>query len=218
MRHVLSLIYGLFGTLVAWLAAAIGATALVYANAPGEVPGDVWAKTKLIGYAGLVVAGLILGFLATLRLSPAGPILAGVLLLAGQAVYENKPSLFQMAWLTDGLKLPKEALVYPASMYAPVIVGVILLTAAASAARWQTPKKETPAPTDYLASEPPLGSGYDPYGQQPIDPFAPQAPTYEPAPAVPSQPSMYVDDGESPTTMLPPPAGQKPQPPQYPHQ
>lgn len=204
MRHVLSLIYGLFGTLVAWLASAIGITGLLLGSATsGDLP-DTWADTKLIGYAGLAVAGLVLGFLATLRLSPAGPILAGVLLLGAQAAHESKPEWFDLNWLTDGVKLPEGAMGLPGQWYVPVVVGVILLTAACSPSRWKGQPKETPAPTEYLASEPPLGSGYDPYGQQPIDPFAPSAPTYEPAPATPAQPSMYVDDGESPTTMLPP--------------
>lgn len=221
MRHVLSLIYGLFGALAAWLAAAIGANAFAFhamdtAGAP--IPDGAWAKTKLIGYAGLAVAGLILGFLATLRLSPAGPILAGVILIGGQVVYEYKANWLEFKALTDGLKLDPSALALPSATYAPVIIGTILLTAALSLSRWRNPKAVAETP-DYTPAEAPLGSAAlnDTFGQQPIDPFAPTAPTYEPAPAAPAQPSMYVDDGEGATTQLPHnPAGQqKPPPPAY---
>ncbi|MEV0648912.1 hypothetical protein AB0I28_27030 [Phytomonospora sp. NPDC050363] len=222
MRHILSLIYGLFGALAAWLAAAIGANAFLFhameaAGAP--LPDGTWAKTKLIGYAGVALAGVILGFLATLRLSPAGPILAAVILIGGQVIFEYKASWLEFKALTDGLKLDPSALTLPSATYAPVIVAAILLTAAFSFSRWRNPKAVTADNTGYAPTEAPLGSAAlnDSFGQQPIDPFAPAAPTYEPAPAAPAQPSMYVDDGEGATTQLPSsnPHQQKPPPPPY---
>lgn len=221
MRHILSLIYGLFGALAAWLAAGISFTAFKLANtqlASGvPIPDDAsWARTKLIGYAALVAAGLILGFLATLRLSPAGPILAGVLLIGGQVVFEYKPGWLRFDALTEGLDIDQLALQAPAASYVQVIVGVMLLTAAFSFSRWRNPKTEAETPA-HTPAEAPLGSAAlnDSFGQQPIDPFAPAAHTYEPAPAAPAQPSMYVDDGDAATTQLPqnPQQQQKPPPP-----
>ena len=223
MRHVLSLIYGLLGALAAWIAAAIGVTAATNAAlaAAGQpVPDGAWAKTKLIAYAAFAVAGLILGFLATLRLSPTGPILAGVLLIGVQVAAEYKESWLTLRFLTKGLKLDPDSMVAVPHTYAPVIIGALLLTAAFSASRWRNPKAAE-ATDAYATPEAPLGQAAlnDTFGSQPIDPFAPAAPTYEPAPAAPAQPSMYVDDGEA-TTQLPNPHQQQQpgQQPPYPAQ
>ncbi len=91
VRHLWSLIAGLVAAPVTWILMALGQSGSIETITR-------WAETGTFNTARLIepavylaVAGIILGLIATLRISPAGPLAAGLLLVAPYAALFGSP-------------------------------------------------------------------------------------------------------------------------------
>ncbi|MBN1172899.1 MAG: hypothetical protein JXA67_12055 [Micromonosporaceae bacterium] len=105
MRHLGSLIAGLVVAPAVWLLLAIGQprTATTFSR---WIDDNTYDTADLIGpIAYLAVAGLLFGLVATLRISPLGPMLAGVCYLAVFGVMFVDP-LWGLEVIPDRIDLP----------------------------------------------------------------------------------------------------------------
>lgn len=153
MRHLWSLIAGLAVAPLAWLLLAIGQS-----NAGARI--GRWEQVgrfdtaELIGpVIFLVVAGLLLGVIGTLRWSPLGPMIAGALLVAPTVIMFVNPF---RALEFFGYNQPRRFLWQDFEPWLPVangtllVIGSLLLVATVSAQRWRrwpVPPATLPAST-----------------------------------------------------------------------
>lgn len=176
MRHLGSLLAGLFAAPALWLLLALGQPRTA-ATITRWVDHDTYKTVDLLGpVAYIVAAGLLLGLVACLRISPAGPLVAG---LAYAALYG--------ALFVDPLRvidaIPKNADLGPvdAQLRVPVVNGTLaliagcLLVALVSGGRWRRwPTAARPAEAEGFAD--PLATG--PVSPGPVSPGSlPQSPT-----------------------------------------
>lgn len=140
MRHLWSLLAGVVAAPLVWLLLATGQHRAQASVAAWEEAGR-FDTVALVGpVIFLVVAGLLLGVLGTLRWSPAGPVAAGVLLVL--------PTIFVFVnpfRTLDTLSYPEQRrlLWQDFSPWLPVangtllVLGILLLVAVASVQRWR---------------------------------------------------------------------------------
>jgi len=148
MRHLWSFLGGLAAAPLCWLLIAIG-QATSADTLTGWVDSDRYETAYLIGPAiYLLAGGIVLGVLGTLRISPAGPITAGLLLIAPYAAMFANPFAVRDAvpsdWRVVGEPLP---LRLPLENGTLALVGVGLVVAAASVQRWRAWPAPRPVPT-----------------------------------------------------------------------
>ncbi|MEV0727801.1 hypothetical protein [Polymorphospora sp. NPDC050346] len=223
MRHIGSLALALLVTPLTWVLTAIGLTA--YARAGADPGPEVF-----LGLLALLGAGGLLALLLLPRSSPAGPILAGLLLLAMTAwATADLPALRRV--LPDDLFGLDLALASPAGGLAAVLA-VPLLATGLSPRRWRgqdrVPAVSAPPPPGSYA--PPHPAPGDATVHLPPSPtsgapgFAPRtgpAAGFTPAPAgFPSPPARFApaagDAGRSapagtePASAVPAPANAAP--------
>jgi len=136
MRHVWSLLAGL--AVAPAVIAVLSVTVLPAGQAEFALQTGV-----------LVAAGLLLGVLASLRLSPVGPIVAGLLLVTPRILasfrvgdWLFRSSLLPRGTIADGVYFRPELALFSPIAFAG---GVILLMAAASPGRWKQWPKPGPA-------------------------------------------------------------------------
>jgi hypothetical protein len=138
MRHVWSLLAGVVVAPLTWCLVALGQ------NGSQEQVGE-WVgsrrfdTTDLIEPAiYLVVAGILLGLVATLRISPLGPLVGGLLLMAAYVGIFISPLTVRGAvpddWEVFDRHLP---LTVPLDNGTLALIGVLLLMAVFSAGRWR---------------------------------------------------------------------------------
>lgn len=156
VRHLWSLIAGLVAAPVVWILMALG-------QSGSSETITRWAETDTFNTARLIepavylaVAGIILGLIATLRTSPAGALVAGLLLVAPYAALFFSPLRVRSAvpggWGLFGDPLP---LRLPLDNGTLALVGMLLLMAVFSAQRWRRwpspppPMPYTPGPPVY---------------------------------------------------------------------
>ncbi|MBX7269042.1 hypothetical protein KIF24_25455 [Micromonospora sp. Llam7] len=192
MRHLWSFLAGLVVVPVTWVLVALGqdgSTSTV----------DRWVEIGTSNTANLIepavylaVGGIVLGLLGTLRISPLGPLVAGLLLvtpyvglfIAPFRVRERIPS----GWEFLGDPLPLGLPVENGTLF---LIGALLLVATFSGQRWRrwpAPVTEpAPAMTDGPATDPtltewpsagsaegetePLSLGYPDPDQTPTEPL-----------------------------------------------
>lgn len=136
MRHLWSLIAGVVLAPIVWAVAAYGqaVTAQVLA---GGAPTSFESKL-LIAAAAFVGAGLVFGIIGTLRVSPIGPIVAGLFYLGSYAV-----AVFAPATANDAFNRVTKVGDYEVHYATAVTTGLIpvlgaaLLMAVFSAGRWR---------------------------------------------------------------------------------
>lgn len=154
MRHLGSLFLAALLTPAVYLAAGVGLTHFA------EVTGDNPDSTKLSGLValGAVLAGGLLYALLTLpRLSPIGPMLAGLALLAVGALALLRPAQFQIAMPHSVLGMNK---VPHAAGPVAVLLGVPLLLTMFSGRRWRgRGGDEEPGYDEGFGYQPPAGRG-----------------------------------------------------------
>jgi hypothetical protein len=154
VRHLWSLIAGVVAAPVAWILIALGQSGSTQTITR-------WAETDTFNTARLIepavylgVAGIVLGLLATLRISPAGPLAAGLLLVAPYVGMFVAPLRVRSAvpgsWGLFGDPLP---LRLPLDNGTIALVGVVLLMAVFSVQRWRR-WPERPALVPPPATEP----------------------------------------------------------------
>jgi hypothetical protein len=143
MRHIWSLIAGLVAAPVVFFVLSLN---LQYAQV--RLTGDPSGFS--LNFARLAVVGLILGVLATLKISPAGSVAAGVLLLIPSVIALVSLDVFLQIFEGRGFQLgivSVEPLTAAASGIS-MVLGPLMLVAAASRRRWQNPAPaaEEPGP------------------------------------------------------------------------
>jgi hypothetical protein len=161
MRHLGSLLAALVVGPVAWVLLAFGQTEFVWGN--GATLGG-WPERALA----LAAAGLLLGLIATPRISPVGPLVVGVAYtgyavaaLWRRGVHDALPDTVRIAGRTVDLQAPVDT-------GTAIAVGVLLLVAAVSVRRWQrwprhpaAPEAAAPGPAEPGAAPAPVGAGAD---------------------------------------------------------
>lgn len=158
MRHILSLLAGLVAAPLAWLLISTGQYNSQQAVADWDRTG-LFDTADLVGpVAFLAAAGILLGLLGTLRLSPAGPLAAGMLFVVPTILmFINpfttlerfyRPTDFDPAVGADRRLFGQDLQPWlPVENGTLLIIGVLLLVAVFSVQRWrQWPTKPAPIP------------------------------------------------------------------------
>jgi hypothetical protein len=150
MRHLWSLLAGIVVAPLTWCLVALGQ------NGSQEQVGDwvsnrSWDSADLIEPAAyLAVAGILVGLLATLRISPVGPLVAGLLLVAAYVGLFIAPLDVRDAvpddWELWDRHIP---LRLPLDNGTLALIGVLLVMAVFSADRW---RRRPPAPAEAVAA------------------------------------------------------------------
>jgi hypothetical protein len=162
MRHLWSLLAGVVAAPLTWLLIAFG-QGQSSQTVEGWLDSGGFDTVDLIEPAAyLAAAGVLLGLLATLRISPLGALLAGVLLAGAYvgmfadpfAVRDRVPD----DWKLFGDPIPLRT---PLTNGTLLLVGVLLIMAVFSAQRWRTWPTGTPAeaPAPAEAATEPEASG-----------------------------------------------------------
>ena len=196
MRHLGSLIAGLLLAPAAWLLLAIGQprTASIFAEWLDQRKYDTTDLLGPIGY--LAAAGLLLGLVASLRLSPVGPGVAGAVYAAGYGVLLVNP-----LWGIDQIPNRIDLGFVDASPRVPVtngtlaVVAFCLLTAVLSGKRWRrwpAPALTTTGVTGVAGPAGGDGDGVEPGQGGPTSPTSQitAEPPTSPVLSQPTQPSQ----------------------------
>src|SRR3712207_2246903 len=138
MRHLWSLLAGLVVAPLTWVLLALaqdGSSRTIN----GWEERAFYDTAQLIAPAGyLTAAGVVLGLLATLRVSPLGPLVAGVLLTTVYGLMFVDPFAVH-----DALPRNREVFGDPVALNVPLdngtlgLIGVLLLMATFSVKRWR---------------------------------------------------------------------------------
>lgn len=205
MRHLWSLLAGIVVAPLTWCLVALGQ------NGSQEHVGD-WVSTRrwdgvdLIEPAAyLAVAGILVGLVATLRISPVGPLVGGLLLVAAYVGLFISPLDVRDAVPDDWTVQDRHiALRVPLDNGTLALIGVLLVMAVFSADRWRRrpPAEAVAAPGAPLAvpafpATPGLFTAQEPVGEPVTTPL--NAPEPETVPIRP-EPSTVE------TSTVPPPA------------
>ncbi|KXK59948.1 hypothetical protein AWW66_21505 [Micromonospora rosaria] len=208
MRHLWSFLAGLVVAPVTWVLVTLGQDGSMRTV-------DRWVEVGTFNTANLIepavylaVGGILLGLLGTLRVSPLGPLVAGLLLVTPYvgmfvAPFEVRDRIPD-GWALFGDPLPLELPVENGTLF---LIGVLLMTAVVSRQRWRRwprpaalalppvatpePVAEEPAPTDWPPPAPaavdrdtaPLSLGYP--DQPPPEPLPRRSPGASPWSAPP---------------------------------
>jgi hypothetical protein len=149
MRHLWSLIAGVVLAPIVWAVAAYGQAVTAQVGAQGA-PTSFESKL-LIAAAAFVGAGLVFGIIGTLRVSPVGPLIAGLAYLGSYGLAIGSPATADDAfnWVT---KVGDYDVHYASALTSGLIpvLGAALLMAVFSPGRWRS----WPAAPAAVAAEP----------------------------------------------------------------
>jgi hypothetical protein len=179
MRHLGSIVLSLLLAPIVYALTGIGLVKMI--DVPRHLSGHDYA-TLGIGVAALAGAGLAYAVLVMTRLSPLGPVLAGLGFLGMTAWYIGSRSSFTRI-------IPDNALGTRGAAWAPastvtVLLAVPLLATIVSPRRWRR-WANPPAAVAAPGYTPPAGPS-----DEPAYPGAPlYAPSYSPSPAYPGSPA-----------------------------
>ncbi|HEX6969856.1 MAG TPA: hypothetical protein VF174_13750, partial [Micromonosporaceae bacterium] len=153
MRHLWSLLAGVVAAPLTWILIAAG-------QGGSRRTIESWTTTDSWNWANLIepavyllVAGIVLGLLGTLRFSPAGPMIAGLLLMIPYALLFVDPFAVRDA-VPGSWRIADDEL----SLHLPLdngtlaLIGLLLFTATFSVQRWRS--WPVPATTEPQAAEP----------------------------------------------------------------
>jgi hypothetical protein len=138
MRHLWSLLLGLVAAPLVWVLVATGQ------DGSSRTVGN-WVKTDTFNWANLIepavylaAAGVLLGLVGMLRISPLGPLVAGLLLVVPYAALFRMPFRVRDAvpdgWRLFGDPLPLDQPLDNGTLF---LIGSMLLIATFSAQRWR---------------------------------------------------------------------------------
>ncbi len=140
MRHLISLILGLVIAPAVWIATGLGQARLMAAT-----DSEITLRGAFVPLAVLAAAGLVFGIIATTRVSPAGPLVAGLLMLGLQIAYLARPETVT-GFLPKKILGSEGALILPATTGLGAVLGVGLMVALFSLGRWRNwPYDDSPA-------------------------------------------------------------------------
>jgi hypothetical protein len=201
MRHLGSIVLSLVLAPIIYVLVGVGFVELT-AGGSGTLTSTDYAKLAIGGLA-LIVAGLLFALLTMSRLSPLGPVLAGLSLLVIQvwALVAQESFLRTMPRSMLGVQ---GSVAIPAGIGVALLLAVPLLATIVSPRRWRR-SAQPAAPAPY-------GAAAQPYGYQPY------APSYPPPPSGPAYPGAPGPQGPTSAPPAPPwpiaPQSAPPAPPQ----
>lgn len=144
MRHLWSLLAGVVIAPVAWAVIAYGTA--VTADVQKSGPVTAYDSKLLVAAAVFVGAGLLAGLIGSLRVSPLGPLVAGVVYVASAALLVFTPKTAD-----DIFNRQSDVAGHTVNLLPPLangiipVVGAMLLVSVVSAGRWRRwPKDEEP--------------------------------------------------------------------------
>lgn len=137
MRHLWSLIAGVVLAPIVWAVAAYGQAVTAKVSA-GGAPTSFESKL-LIAAAAFVGAGLVFGIIGTLRVSPVGPLVAGLAYLGSYGLAIASPSTADDAF-NYVTKVGDYEIHYASALTSGLIpvLGAALIMAVFSPGRWRT--------------------------------------------------------------------------------
>ncbi|MET8280190.1 hypothetical protein [Micromonospora sp. NPDC005174] len=211
MRHLWSFLAGLVVAPITWALVTLGQDG-------SSRTVDRWVEIGTFNTANLIepavylgVGGVLLGLLGTLRFSPAGPLVAGLLLVTPYvgmfvAPFEVRDAI-PHDWKVFGDPLPLRLPVENGTLF---LIGLLLLMATFSGQRWrQWPQPATVPGATPTPAEAPRGDDFTMTDWSPSEPAerdtAPLTLGY-PADPTPTEPLPRRVGGESPWSA--PPRGQ----------
>lgn len=144
MRHIGSLIAGIIAAPVAWLLIGWAQLDLAKPLATATQTGTFHTHDFIKPFIVLAVAGIVVGLVASLRISPVGPVVAGAALVAPYISLLIAPSYTfrQFNKSTHPLFKQVSNLVLPLTSGIALVVGLALLVAIVSVSRWRRWPKE----------------------------------------------------------------------------
>jgi hypothetical protein len=162
MRHLGSLIAGVVAVPLGWLLLAFGQVGSAKAFAKVASTGTYHTNDFVRPLIFLAVAGIVVGLIATLRISPVGPLVAGIayagsyvaLLIAPKRTFDALNYNVKIAGQTADLTLPL-------TTGASLAIGAALLVAVVSVSRWRRwpgPALERPAEEEPTLPDDTLGA------------------------------------------------------------
>ncbi len=177
MRHVWSLLAGIVIAPLAWILVSVGQVEAGREFASAATGGAITARHLVEPAIFLAAAGLVVGLVASLRVSPLGPLVAGLAYIAGDIGLLVDPSrtynLFAYTVTIPGLAT-KGDMSLPLTSGLSLVVGVLLLVAVAAPGRWRAWPR--PVPTG-VAGGP--GTGTDPdLADTAVQPLTPAEPSW----------------------------------------
>lgn len=181
MRHLGTLIAAIVLAPAAWLLIAFGQSQSVTAFTKAESSGAWPAGDFLLPLLLLAGAGLVLGLLTSLRISPLGAVVAGLVFVAGYvAVLFDGKDVNRLLNYSITIANHKADLRTPIASGATLILGALLLVGVVSVGRW----RRWPAPAAATLDETTESLG------EPTKPdFWTSTPGGTPTPAVVASPS-----------------------------
>ncbi|GAB3864634.1 hypothetical protein ACFPIJ_03525 [Dactylosporangium cerinum] len=154
MRHLGTLITAIVVAPLAWVLLAIGQQRSVAAFS-GDLQPAEFVRPLLV----LAAAGLLLGVLGTLRFSPLGAMVIGIVYILSDTMLLVSPSAV-MRVFTDDLHVADRHidLTEPIRSGTAMVLGVLLLVGAASVQRWRRwPRPDRDGAPETAAEDRPVG-------------------------------------------------------------
>jgi hypothetical protein len=205
MRHLWSLLAGVVAAPLTWILITLGQDGSVRTITNWVDVGTFNTANLIEPAVYLAVAGILLGLVGTLRISPLGPLVAGLLLITPYAGLFADPFTVRdrvpTTWKVLGDPLPLRLPVENGTLF---LIGVVLVMATFSVQRW----RRWPRPAGPVVDSPPVDHDPDRTDWPPLltsrDDAADNAPMSlgYPDPAPPPAPAPRRD-GESPWSAPP---------------
>lgn len=150
MRHLGSLIAGIVAAPLCWLLLAFGQVSSAKAFANEANNGTLHSNDFIRPLIYLAIAGIIIGLVATLRISPVGPLVAGVAYAGSYVALLIAPKRVLDAFsYTVKISSERADLTQPLVTGASLVIGAALLVSVFSVSRW----RRWPHPEQAAASE-----------------------------------------------------------------
>lgn len=175
MRHFLSLLAGLVIAPVVWIVTGLGQVKLGLA-----MRAEGWDSGRaLTALAVLAAAGLLIGLIASTRISPLGPVIVGLLFLGAQVLFAARPTAVPKLGSTKLLGVDAGIIVVtPPATGLPAVLGAGMLVALLSIGRWRRwPKFDQPDDSFLSDSAAPIGSPTPAGARQAFAPVGAEEPT-----------------------------------------
>jgi hypothetical protein len=212
MRHLWSLLAGVVAAPLVWLLIAAGQTQWQGTVTEWTAAGRFDTADLIVPGIFLAVAGIVLGLLATLRVSPVGPLVAGLLLLIPTVgMFIHPFDAAEMISDEDGWVLLDQAIRprLPVGNGTLLMLSALLLIAIFSASRWRrlpavvaapvavdTDVPPAPGPAPVVVDDRPAEP--EPDGEPPLEREEAPAPVTaeDTEPAAPSRHAADLDTGD----------------------
>lgn len=133
MRHLSSLIAGIVIGVVAWVVIGFAQAKLGTVAATG-ISRHSWGHYQ-VPLLLMAIAGVLIGLIASTRVSPIGPFVAGAGFVLGQLAYVTWPHFLD--WLPSSVFGQHQIWTRPAASGVAALLGLVMLVAVLSVRRWQ---------------------------------------------------------------------------------